>query len=42
MVVEHGSARIKAACMQRFMKPKALAVEMMAKLVAEGAEEGTK
>ena len=39
MVVERSSTLIKAACMPRLAKPEALAVEMMAKLVAEGAEE---
>ena len=42
MVIERGSARIEAACMPRFMKPEALAVEVMAKLMAECAEESTK
>jgi len=39
VVVERSSTLIKAACMPRLAKPEALAVEVMAKLVAEGAEE---
>ena len=39
MVVERSSTLVKAACMPRLVKPEALAVEVMAKLVAEGAEE---
>ena len=39
MVVERSSTLVKAARMPRLAKPEALAVEVMAKLVAEGAEE---
>ena len=39
MVVERSSALVKAACVPRLGPPEALAVEVMAKLVAEGAEE---
>jgi len=39
VVVERSSTLVKAACMPRLVKPEALAVEVMAKLVAEGAEE---
>ena len=40
MVIQRGSALVKAACVPRFGKTEALAVEMMAKLVANSAEEG--
>ena len=39
MVVERSSTLVKAACMPRLSPPEALAVEVMAELVAEGAEE---
>ena len=39
MVIERSSAPVKAACMPRLAPPETLAVEVMAKLVAEGAEE---
>jgi len=39
VVVEHSSTLVKAACVPRLAPPEALAVEVMAKLVAEGAEE---
>lgn len=39
MVVERSSTLVKAACMPRLPKPETLAVEVMAKLVAESAEE---
>ena len=39
MVVERSSTLVKATCMPRLPKPEALAVEVMAELVAEGAEE---
>ena len=39
MMVERSSTLVKAACMPRLSPPEALAVEVMAKLVAEGAEE---
>ncbi len=39
MVVERSSTLVKAACMPRLWPPEALAVEVMAELVAEGAEE---
>ena len=42
MVIERSSALVKAACMPRLAKPEALAVEVMAKLVAEGAQERAK
>src|ERR1019366_5446453 len=38
-VVERSSTVVKATCMPRLPKPEALAVEVMAKLVAESAEE---
>src|SRR5271157_5676436 len=40
VVVERSSTLVKAACMPRLTPPEALAVEVMAELVAEGAEEG--
>ena len=39
VVIERSSAPVKAACMPRLAPPETLAVEVMAKLVAEGAEE---
>ena len=39
MVIERSSAPVKAACMPRLAPPETLAVEVMAKLVAESAEE---
>jgi len=39
VVVERSSTLVKAACMPRLPKPETLAVEVMAKLVAESAEE---
>ncbi len=39
VVIERSSAPVKAACMPRLAPPEALAVEVMAKLVAKGAEE---
>ena len=39
VVIQRSSAFVKAACVPRFRKTEALAVEMMAKLVAEGAKE---
>ena len=41
MVVEHGSARIKAARMPRLFETEVLAVQVMAELVAKSAEERT-
>ena len=40
VVIQRSSALVKAACVPRFGKTEALAVEMMAKLVAKSAEEG--
>jgi len=39
MVIQRSSALVKAACVPRLGKTETLAVEMMAILVAEGAEE---
>ena len=41
MVVERGSARIKAARVPRLFETEALAVEVMAELVAKRTEERT-
>ena len=41
VVIERSSASVKAACMPRLAPPKTLAVEVMAKLVAEGAQKRT-
>ena len=41
MVVERSSTFVKAACMPRLPKPETLAVEVMAELVAEGAQKRT-
>src|ERR1035438_3295049 len=41
VVIERSSAPVKAACMPRLAPPEALAVEVMAKLVAEGAQKRT-
>jgi len=39
VMVKRSSTLVKAARMPRLAKPEALAIEVMAKLVAEGAEE---
>ena len=39
MVVKRGSARVEAARMRRVAKPEALRVEVVAELVAEGAQK---
>jgi hypothetical protein len=39
VVVERSSTLVKAACVPRLAPPEASAVEVMAKLVAKGAEE---
>ena len=41
MVIERSSAPVKASRMPRLAPPETLAVEVMAKLVAEGAQERT-
>ena len=41
MVVERSSTLVKSARVPRLAPPEALAVEVMAKLVAEGAQERT-
>src|ERR1039457_3111192 len=39
VVIERSSAPVKAACMPRLAPPETLAVEVMAELMTEGAEE---
>src|SRR5208283_1357512 len=41
VVIERSSAAVKAACMPRLAPPETLAVEVMAQLVAEGAQKRT-
>src|ERR1022692_3845877 len=41
VVIERSSAPVKAACMPGLAPPETLAVEVMAKLVAEGAQKRT-